>query len=140
MLNRRRKHNLPLCLTLGFSRSLDYSPIDPSTFQVLSLIHWLNLICNDPAKVEYIRELGRFSSQTVNYCLDSLLNAGFIERTGLGFYVVTDSGEYYLRGIETQLTRLMDQSKLARWKPIKSLNDPRYKYLRAPNVKGVKKY
>lgn len=93
MLNRRRKPIKSACLVLGFYRSIDFAPVNRSSFAVLSLIQWFSLTFNYPAKAEYIRDLGRFSSSGLQQCFEMLLDAGFIERLGIGEYLVSDSGE-----------------------------------------------
>ncbi len=73
--------------------------------------------------------------QQVGIHLSKLIEEKLIDRVGQNLYNVNDQGEYMLRGIQIKINRMINGTKLSRWKMPKGVDK---KYLRKPARKGNK--
>ncbi len=62
--------------------------------------------------------------------INELIEIGLLKIPITGFYVVTPEGEYFLRSIETNLSRIVHDLPLSKWKKINAENDLRLKFVR----------
>lgn len=114
--------------------------MSPIEFSFVACVLVENARTNDFAKLETVLRLIGRSVKTVS--LDSLvgrlLRLGLIERPAFGLFVCTNEGEYWIRDIETMLTRITKNLVKSKWRKILAGEDLRKKYVRAKRVKGAK--
>lgn len=111
--------------------------LSPNAIACLSVVLLENRRTNEFTHLKRIKELvGDWvvGSST----LKQLLNLGLLNKSGYDLYVISEAGEYFLRDIETLVSRIIDNRPLSKWRKILSEDDPRLKYVRAKRVKGAK--
>jgi hypothetical protein len=111
--------------------------LSPNLIACLSVVLLENKRTNDFTHLKRIRELvGDWVVSSAS--LTKLINLGLLNKAGYDLYVISESGEYFLRDIETMLGRIVDNKPFSVWRKIQSEDDPRLKYVRRPRVKSAK--
>ena len=92
-------------------------------------------------RADQIAVLTDFTVNTISVYLSSMKDSGYcIPLPGL-VWTLTEKGEYFLRGIEVKVSRIVEEVKLSPWKKVKKgIGDPREKYLMPAARKGKRFY
>lgn len=117
-------------------RRFEYNGVNlwPSDMSFLGAVLYWNLTFNDFCPLKSVRELlGR--GWSIGETVDRLLGLGLVSRPKHGSFVLTPEGEYFLRDVETRLSRIAQNKPLGKWRKIVSKDDPRLAYVRPKQVK-----
>lgn len=117
MLSKRRKSINPYLMALASWPTVSYrQPVGPQAISMLIVCYVIQLESNRlVARNEICKRTGA-SPNNVTLLMKMLIDAGMAERVeSLGMYNVTESGEYFLRGLVASIARIASESKNSRW-------------------------
>ncbi len=129
---------LKILLAFRHARMMQYSGIRLRDVEVYFLIAVMmeNRSTNDFAPLKRIRHLLGLDI-SLGVTIENLLTLGLMERPSTNKYVTTEAGEYFLRDIETGISRIVSGRGSSKWDRIHGQEDPRFGYARRPRVRGA---
>ncbi len=136
MISKRRKEpSDPFLIISVWGASNANSNLTLEQMMVLVTVHCLQQEQNIFPGLEDISARIGLGKQQVGIHLAKLIESKCIEKAGHNMYNVNESGEYMLRGVQIKINRMINGTKLSRWKMPKGVDK---KYLRKPARKGNK--
>lgn len=112
---RKRTPADPLLVLACWPVACKRQDLTPNELLVLITIHVLQMQGNTmPSASEVAGSMG-FVEPTVIAYLKVCSTLGYVEKHG-SLYNVTMKGEYVIRGLQTIISRMMNQGRLTRWK------------------------
>ncbi len=130
---RQRQHwdNLKVLVCYNQAAGMHYlgNKLTPSAIAFLGAVMLENIRTNEFCKLK--RAIALIGENLTGWkTIQRLIDLGLLETPGYGLYVVTVQGEYFLRNIETELARIVEDKPFSKWRKIRSKDDARLRYIR----------
>lgn len=141
MISTRKRNTMRNTIAYAFYNQIQKeSGLGAPQFAILLAIHAIQQKTNHFVVLDQIRVfIPTYSKESIKHEVVELKALGLIDSAGIGLVNVTDKGEYFIRGTEIAITRVVNETKLSRWERLKK-NDGRRIKLRRKTIKGTKQY